>query len=227
MDKERIKELVGAELSLGAYPFPPELIYAIIKVESNWVPGIVNHKSGATGLMQVMPAVVSDYNKRNKTNLTMSDLQRSDELSVKNQLRVGLWVLGVFWRGAYKYLQPRTKTVPVDELVKIADMYYVAGPGAARAKLDQLPTPTSAAVAERWPEWVALKHVNAVWSLTDSASPSWDLAAIDGWLGKAPSQAPTIAGFGSGLGGFVLAAILLLVGWHFFNERKGRIENGN
>ena len=223
MDKERIKQIVAEEISNGGYPFPAELIHAIIKVESNWTPGIVNPKSGATGLMQVMISVVSDYNKRHKTTLSMVDLQRSDEVSVRNQIKVGLWVLGVFWHGAYNYLQPRTNTVPVDELVKIGDMFYVAGPGAAKSKLNQLATPTSAAVAARWPDWVALNHVNKVWSLVDSQVPPWNLAAIDKWLGK--QTAPTIAGFSGNLGSFMIAAILLLVGWHFLSERKATNKN--
>lgn len=228
MDKERIQQIIQNELRSGGYPFPPELIHAIVKVESNWTPGATNPKSGASGLMQVMEIVVTDYNKSNKTKLLISDLRHKDETSVVNQIKVGLWVLGVFWRGAYKYLQPKTGTVPVDELVKIADMFYVAGPGATKKKLNQLPTPTSAAVAERWPEWVALNHVKKVWSLVDAGAPSWDLAEIDRWLGATPanSNLPTIAGFSDGIGGFVLAAILLLVAWNWFStERKETNKN--
>ena len=64
MDKSQIKKIVDAELTRGKYPFPPELIHALIKVESSWKPGVVNPKSGATGLMQVMPVVVSDLPSR-------------------------------------------------------------------------------------------------------------------------------------------------------------------
>lgn len=219
MDKSQIKKIVDAELTRGKYPFPPELIHAIIKVESNWKPGVVNPKSGATGLMQVMPVVVSDYNKTHKTSINMSDISKSTDYSARLQVRIGLWVLGVFWRGAFRYLQPRTTTVPIDELVKIADMYYVAGPGATRKKLDQLAVPTSAAVAQRWPEWVALNHVKAVWNLTDSKHPTWNLAAIDNWVGKGTK--PTIAGFDDHLGGFVLGAIILILGWQLL-AKKGK-----
>lgn len=222
MEKSRIKELVLDEIAQGGYPFPPSLIHAIIKVESNWTPGIVNASSGATGLMQVMPIVVSDFNKANGTSIAMTDLQTSSDYSTRLQIRVGLWVLGIFWRSAYKYLSPKIGNVPIDELVKIADMFYVAGPGAARKKLDQLATPTSAGVMERWPEWSALNHVKKIWGLVDTDIANWDLEKIDEWLDKSSQHKPSIAGIEGNLGGFLVGAIILLIGWNMLADKKGK-----
>lgn len=219
MDRAAIKATIADEIRRGGYPFPESLIHAVVTVESDWDPSSVNKSSGASGLMQVMQVVIDDFNKAHKTRLKMADVRSTSAESIRTQIRVGLWALGVFWRGAYKYLKPRIGTVPVDELVKIADLFYVAGPGAARSKLNKIDPPTSAEVEKRYPAWTALNHVRKVWGLTDKESPTWDLDAIDRWVTK--GKVPTIAGFGSGLGGFVLAAIVVMLGTHFFNRQMG------
>jgi hypothetical protein len=219
MTKTEIMQLVQNEIDRGGYPFPLSLIDAIIYVESRYDVGAKNTESGASGLMQVMASVVADYNKAHKTRVSMLDLRGKSPESAALQIRLGLWALAVFWRGAYSYLLKRLGVVSVEELVKIADMFYAAGPGATKKKLDQLEKPTSAAVAARWPEWAGLPHVANVWGLVDSDAKTWDLEKIEAWLSKGGKNAPAIPGFSEPLGGFVLGAIALLVGWYFLKTR--------
>jgi len=216
--KDLIKQVVNEEIVSGGYPFPAALIYSLIEVESSWMPGIVNPKSGATGLMQVMPVVLSDYNKVHPVKFTLDFLKGKTLDSIRAQIKVGLWILGAFWRGAYGYVQPKTLTVPVDELVRIGDMFYVAGPGATRKRLSQLSTPTYSAVVSRFPAWEALPHVQKVWDKTAMQNPVWDLNAIDDWVKKV--NQPLIAGFDGHLGGFILGAIALIFGWYLIGKKK-------
>ena len=55
--------LVLTELQKQSLPLPVELILAVIDVESRGVTGLVNPKSGASGLMQVMPIALKHYNR--------------------------------------------------------------------------------------------------------------------------------------------------------------------
>ena len=218
----QIEQIVDEEIETGAYPFPRELIHSLIKVESSWKPGIVNPKSGATGLMQVMPVVVDDYNKSHSPKILMSELKGTSLESIRKQVKIGLWILGAFWRGTYNYLQPKTLTVPVDELVKIADLFYVAGPGATRKKLAQLSTPSYAAIVAKFPDWVALPHTEKVWKWTDATSPVWNLTAIDDWVKR--DSKPLIAGFDGHLGGFIVGAIVLVLGYYLLVGKKKVID---
>jgi Transglycosylase SLT domain len=214
----QIAEIVEEEIKAGGYPFPFALISSLIQVESGWKPGIVNPQSGAMGLMQIMPAVLKDYNKAHAQKFTNADMQGTSLASSRAQIKVGLWILGVFWRGAYQYLQPKIFTVPVDELVRIADLFYVAGPSATKKKLALLSTPTYAAITARFPTWVALNHSEKVWNWTDAKNPVWDLTAIDNWVRKGTN--PLIAGFDGHLGGFVVGALVLVLGWYLLSKGK-------
>ncbi len=49
----------------GAYRVPPELVYAVIEVESAWQPRAVSNK-GAVGLMQLMPATAVNFGVTNR-----------------------------------------------------------------------------------------------------------------------------------------------------------------
>lgn len=213
-----IVQIVREEIESGEYPFPVELIESLIQVESGFKPGVVNKNSGASGLMQIMPIALKDYNLHNWPKLEMVDLQGSSISSVRNQIKTGLWILGTFWKGAYSYLQPRTHTVPLDELVRIADLFYVAGPAATKTRLSKLPIPTFVAVSAANPKWNALPHPNKVWTWTQNKSPQWDLEAIDRWVRS--GNAPIVAGFDGQLGAFMLAAIILIFGWYYLNRKK-------
>src|SRR6266436_10051393 len=54
-----------ADYYAGVYRVPPELVYAIIEVESAWQPHAVSNK-GAAGLMQLMPATAVTFGVTNR-----------------------------------------------------------------------------------------------------------------------------------------------------------------
>jgi hypothetical protein len=135
----RWEPIVRAELGSQSVPLPHELILAVIKVESSGKPGLVNNKSGASGLMQIMPTTLQDFNSRHGTNYTMADMQSESDSAARKQIQVGIGVLAHYWKRAFKYLSNRLSDVPIDELAHIADLFYTAGPGATMKKLDKLP----------------------------------------------------------------------------------------
>jgi len=219
VSKAEVQQMIGEEIAAGGYPFPLALFDSVVRVESSYKAGIVNQTSGASGLAQVMPGTLEDYNKKNSQPVSLAELRTDSIPAARKQIQVGLWVLGQFWRSAYKYLQPRLGTVPVDELVKIADLFYVAGPGATKKKLDKVSSPTYESLLAVYPTWSAHNHVRKVWTYTKEQNPNWDLRAIDDWVAGAIEE-PTIAGFGGHLGGFVLASLIIALAWHFMKGKK-------
>jgi hypothetical protein len=171
---------VERELSVSGIPLPVNLVLAVIHVESRGKAGLVNPKSGASGLMQVMPGTLEWYNQQHTTDIPLSHL-RSPNYG-QEQIRVGLWVLAQFWKGAHKYLSTRFENVPLEELWRIADLFYVAGPGATRSKLDKLDIPVFANVESRWPKWNALPHPRNVGKHLQENPPNWDVDSIQSWL---------------------------------------------
>lgn len=168
-----IKELAGMGL-----PFPPGLVLAIIDVESNGVPGLVNATSGASGLMQVMPSALEWYNKSHALKFTMGDMRSKENGPA--QIRVGTWLLGQFWRSAYAYLSKRLEVVPLEQLAKISDLMYAAGPGRIRKLMDKLPTATFEAFEAAYPKSNALPHPRRVYDRVDLTTFSSD--SILNWI---------------------------------------------
>jgi hypothetical protein len=201
--------VVDAELERAQIPLPRELILALIDKESWGHVGLVNPKSGASGLMQVMPGTLDDYNKA-RPDIPLSTLRSSSVTAAPAQIRVGVWVLGQFWRSAYRYLKSRMDQVPIDELAHIADLFYVAGPGATRSRLDHLDVPTWAAVQARFPKWNALPHPRGVFQILGPID--WPVDAIADWIGKSDTilEDPDT--------GFVLAVAGILVTWWFLRK---------
>jgi hypothetical protein len=175
---KRWQSAIIAELSKQSLPFPPGLILAVIDVESNGVPGLVNHSSGASGLMQVMPSALESYNRSHAVKFTMNDM-RSHDNGVA-QIRVGMWLIGQFWRGAYHYLSQRLNPVPIDQIAKIADLFYAMGPGLCRKLLEKLPIPTFENFELKYPKSNALPHPHRVFDRMDITTLSPDL--IYAWI---------------------------------------------
>lgn len=167
-----------AELNSQGVPLPSSLILSVIKVESNGYPGLINPKSGASGLMQIMPTTLQDFNARHGKTYTMSDMQSESDSSARKQIEVGIAVLAHYWKRAYKYLKNRLKDVPVDELAHIADLFYAAGPGATMKRLDKLAVPTWEAVKAAFPEWNAIPHPTKIFA----TEHPWEIASIGTWL---------------------------------------------
>lgn len=215
--------MVETELSRAGLPIPVPLVLALMDLESNGVAGAVNASSGASGLLQVMPGTLADYNAQHAVKVTLDEMRSPGDANGQKQIRVGLWVLGQFWKGAYKYLLKRLSTVPTDELAKIADLFYAAGPGATKKKLDTLTIPTFQNVAAAFPSWKAIGHANTVFKrLADIDPQPFNLDAIADWLhgaltppkGKRP------------IDGFILGAIVILLAlWYFKKGAKNGKEN--
>lgn len=179
---EKWREIVLSELRRGNYPLPPDLVLAVIKRESNGSVGVVNPSSGASGLMQVMPIALRHYNENHSQQYTMADLRSKTSAAAKIQIRIGIWILAFFWKSAYRYLKSKLGTVPLEDLCKVADFFYAAGPGNAKRKLDQLPRPTYVATKRSFPNWDRIVPAQRVWDFVQNSGAQWDISAIDRWL---------------------------------------------
>lgn len=209
--------LVLSELASQGVPLPSSLILAVIKVESNGHAGVVNPKSGASGLMQVMPNTLVDFNKRHQKAYTISDLRSESDAGAKKQIEVGIAVLAHYWKRAYKYLKGRLGDVPIDELGHIADLFYAAGPGATMKKLDKLSIPTWEAVKQAFPSWNALPHPTKIFSVPHQ----WNLDKIGSWL-----EGP-LKKIGGGISkdpkaGFALGILVLMAAYYFMTLHDKR-----
>lgn len=210
---ERWRPVVVSELNRAGIPLPPNLILSVIHVESRGHPGSTNSKSGASGLMQVMPKTLGWYNKQTGDNISLAQL-RSKEYPVQ-QIRVGIWVLARFWHGAHSYLQEKLTEIPIDELAKISDLFYVAGPGATKQRLDKLKIPFFKYVEQRFPKWNALLHPRNVFGNLPS-NTLWDVPALSKWLGTALRRARRIRD------GSLLAIAAVALGYWIFLKKKNR-----
>jgi hypothetical protein len=211
----RWSPVVDAELARAGVPLPRDLILAVIDVESRGAPGITNPKSGASGLMQVMPGTLESYNQAHPTTpVSLEELRSSSAVAAVKQIRVGLWVVSTYWRGAYRYLASRLSTVPIDELSRIADLFYVAGPGATRRRLDKLSVPSWAGVQAAFPTWNALPHPRNVFAKLEGLQ--WPLEAIQEWVttGDSILEDPKT--------GLALAVAGILVTWWMMRDKKGK-----
>ncbi|MDD3380025.1 MAG: transglycosylase SLT domain-containing protein [Rugosibacter sp.] len=176
---ERWRPVVNEELARLNIPLPADLILAVIHVESRGHAGSTNDKSGASGLMQVMPKTLDWYNKQRGEIIPLVWLR--DKQHAGEQIRVGIWVLAQFWRGAYQYLRDRIAEIPTDELARIADLFYVAGPGATKKKLDKLSIPFFSFVEQKFPDWNALPHPRNVFAKLPEPM-IWNLSELSKWL---------------------------------------------
>jgi len=195
--------LVLTELQKQGLPLPVELILAVIDVESRGVTGLVNPKSGASGLMQVMPIALKHYNSTHAVKFTMADLQ--SKTNPVAQIRVGTWILGQFWRNAHDYLSRRLATISMDELAKIADLMFAAGGAAVRKKLDKLPVPTVEGLKTQFSSWNALPHIENVFNRVSTSSISE--TAVNNWVTSSAKTSITPGGAG-GAGDWIVKALV-------------------
>ena len=206
--------VIDAELARINSPLPRDLILAVIEVESRGKAGLINKKSGASGLMQVMPATLEDYNQRHPSDpVSLAELRSSSSAAAVKQIRVGLSVLSHYWRAAYDYLSGRWSHVPIDELARVADLFYVAGPGNTRIRLNKV-NPTWDEIKQRFPKWNALPHPTNVFSHLEGLV--WPTQQISVWLNSSPSQlTPTPKQ------GLFLSMLAILAAWWMMNKKKG------
>lgn len=212
---ERWRSLVRAELARSGYPLPPEHVLAVMQRESNGKTGTVNPKSGASGLMQVMPIALKDYNNHNSHKYKMSDLRGKTDNAARIQVRVGLWILARFVKGAYNYLKKKLGDVSLDDLMRTADFFYAAGPGNARKRLDKLERPTFDAVKTRFPTWDRIKPAQLVWDRVTKWGGQWDIPAIDKWL-----ESDITVEKKKTMSGAILGLVALALVWEYFGKDK-------
>jgi hypothetical protein len=62
---ERVRAMQWADYYAALYSVPPDLVQAIIEVESAWQPRAVS-KKGAVGLMQLMPSTAANFGVTNR-----------------------------------------------------------------------------------------------------------------------------------------------------------------
>ena len=70
------------------------LTTSLISVESSWISSNVSHR-GAVGLMQITQPALDDYNQKNKTQLTLTNM-----FDGKLNVKVGMWY---FWERLVPY----------------------------------------------------------------------------------------------------------------------------
>lgn len=207
----RWEPVVVAELKKQGVPLPSSLILAVINVESRGKPGLINPKSGASGLMQVMPTTLQDFNSRHGKTYTMGDMQSKSDMSARKQIEVGIAVLAHYWKRAYKYLKNRLPEVPVDELAHIADLFYAAGPGATMKRLDKLTVPTWESVKAAFPNWAAIPHPTKIFQ----TEHPWNVSTIGKWI-----EGPLKKIIKDPRTGFALGIIVLMLAYWIMKGKK-------
>lgn len=203
-------EIVASELARSGVPLPVDLILGVIDVESGGTVGSVHPGSRAAGLMQVLPGTLAEYNKHHTIKIPYDVLTQKNLSAGAQQIRVGLWVLATYWKSAYRYLRPKLGTLPIEQLAKIADLFYRAGPGATKKRLDKLSSPTFEALVSASPDWEPLRHVRR---LFDRVDPQWDLGRISDWLDKAEPTKQSSQGV-------LIAAIVFLLALYLLRKDK-------
>lgn len=206
--------LVVSELDRSRCPLPPELVLAVMDRESAGKLGVIS-SAGAAGLMQVMPISLKSYNQHNTPHYTMADLKSKSPSKAPIQIRVGLWVLARYWKGAYNYLKKKLGEVSLDDLAKTADFFYAAGPGASRKRLDKVKRPTFENVKARFPKWDRIIPAQRVWDWVGKHGGTWNLESIDKWLEGEIVEEKKKTMIGAAVG-----IALIAVAWFFFQKGK-------
>jgi soluble lytic murein transglycosylase-like protein len=208
---EQWRSMIASELNRSGYPLPPQLVEAVMYRESRGNVGAVNPSSGASGLMQVMPIALKDYNQNHQHKYTMAQLRGKTQSAARIQIRVGLWILARFWRGAFRYLKKRLGEVALDDLARIADFFYAAGPGNSRKKLDKINRPTYDAVKARYPNWDRIIPAQKVWDYVAAHGGTWNLQAVDNWLKGGVIIDNKKTAMGAAMGIIIIAVALWLM----------------
>jgi len=220
--------MIKNELAGKGYPFPPELITALIPAERAGAVGTINKKSGASGLMQVMPIALKSYNQNNPEKYKMAHLRGKNDTDAAIQIRVGTWILGHYWRKANKYLHRRSIDPTIHDLALTGSMFYVAGPRPIKNRLDKLARPDASAVLNRWGDssWKPIVYAKRLWNLCAAQNPNWDLTAVKSWLGNAAQPQPVTppplvaSPIPSTLNGLLLGLMVLAVAAYYLSKKE-------
>ena len=218
----RWADLTRSEIDRVGYPFPVEYPLSVCLVESGGSVGQVNPNSGASGLMQIMPGTLDGYNKNNSPKIPLWKLRSKDPQYAPEQMRVGLWVMGVYLKKGFTFISKTNSNPPLSDLIKISDLMYVAGPGLVNQKFGHLPSHLMADLIEHDPDWQPFAHPRKVWFWTmEQNNAQWNSAAIDSWISgeiQNPVLPPPDIATGNGLIAGLL--ILAVASWWFSKNKK-------
>jgi hypothetical protein len=157
-------------------------VLAVIQVESAGDPEAVNKTSGASGLMQVMPIALRDFNNHHKKSpVAWASLRGKTLIDIKNQIRVGMWVMGQYLRSAHKFIASKLPAVEIENLIKMADHFYAAGPAGTKKRIGNTP-PDTRIIAQKFPGWSPVRHARKIWDYAQKENPKWDLQKINDWV---------------------------------------------
>lgn len=174
---ERWRTQVRYELDRQKVPLPEDLILSLISIESSGIPGLVNPRSNASGLGQIMPIALRQYNQYNPPIDWQTMRQKTSEAS-NAQIRVLVWTLAQYW-----VIMAKSKAIlgTVGDLARYADCAYTAGQKPVFARIEKLPVPTWKNFFEKHFDWAPVKnHTIKVFKLFDDSQ--LDEKSIISWL---------------------------------------------
>lgn len=221
---ERWRDSAQTEIDAVNAPFPVEYVLAVMQVESQGKPGLIS-SAGAAGLMQVMPNTCKMYNKNNPSRRVQFDTLKSHAMTDgPAQIRVGLWVMMHYMRLGFQWITKTNPAPPINDIVQISDIMYVAGPGRVYKKFGKLSDRTFANCVSVDPDWQPFAHPRKVWKYSTDNGAQWDLPKLDAWLSKdetppadTPQPPPNIAGTKNGL---LLALAILAVASYYLHSQE-------
>ena len=225
MSVERYREIVEAELKRQNSALPAEVVLAHITHESAGIPGTVS-PAGAAGLTQVMPFWLKTWNDAHSAaTITASDLRSTTADGIRKQIAIGILALGTFWRAAYRWLLERQGTAAIDDLIRWAAAYYVAGPGNAIKLSQATGSVLWSDVRSARPDSRAVIYADKVFNTAIANKPVWSLAKLDAWLsagGNVPASLARAVPAISPLIGLLLAlGVIAIASFYFFKRSKG------
>jgi len=215
---ERWRSIAADELNKARVPLPVELVLSLIRVESGGAPGATNPKSGASGLLQVMPKTLDWYREQTGDQISPDELRSSTIDAARKQIRAGIWVLGQFWQSACKWIKGQTTDIPISDLARFADSFYAGGPGRVKAM--------AATMDRKWDAWRATypksnitQHAEKVWALTSAENPAFELDRIAQWIETKNDKLISSNKFG-----LVIGLVILLLASALLRPKESRHE---
>ena len=212
---EKWREIAQKEINDSGVPLPVEHILAIIQRESGGTVGALNPTGGDSGLMQVNPISLEEYNRNNDKKYPIAQLRQKTESSAAIQIRVGLWILAYYLKMAYRYLKRRLGYVALDDLIKITDTFYASGPKRSKKKLDRILQPTWDNVKENFPNWGRIAPAELIWQRANDAGAQWSLPQIDNWL-----EGQIVIETKKSINGALIAILLIAIAWTLLGRAK-------
>jgi len=211
---EKWRTIAQQEINNAGVPLPVEHILAIIQRESGGTVGALNPNGGDSGLMQVRPISLEEFNRNHDRKYTIEQLRGKNNESAAIQIRVGLWILAYYLKLAYRYIKKRIGRVALDDLVKITDTFYASGPANARKKLDKV-HPTWDQIKQKYPNWGRIQPAELIWKRANEGGAQWSLADIDSWL-----EGEIVIDTKKSINGALIAILLVAIAWSILGSKK-------